>query len=93
MIWIEQLADYSGRYCKSWPNNPKIALINNPFGDDWEPEFVFNLTCERHDVTVERIRYPNGSQGPPHFPKPFAGYASVAFYTGNAYIDYRYLVK
>jgi hypothetical protein len=55
IVWIEQLTQYASTMCREWAPNSHVAVFNNPFGKDWQAEFVFNLTCNRRDIRVDTL--------------------------------------
>ncbi len=55
MVWIEQLTQYASTMCREWAPDSHVAVFNNPFGNDWQAEFVFNLTCHRRDIHVDTL--------------------------------------
>jgi hypothetical protein len=55
IIWIEQLTQYASTMCHEWDPDSNVAVFNNPFGNDWQAEFVFNLTCSRRDIHVDPL--------------------------------------
>jgi hypothetical protein len=55
IVWIEELTRYASTMCREWAPGSQVAVFNNPFGKDWQAEFVFNLTCNRRDIRVDTL--------------------------------------
>jgi hypothetical protein len=85
MVWIEQLTQYASTMCREWAPGSRVAVFNNPFGNDWQAEFVFNLTCNRRDIRVDTLE----DTGPlaQHMATSGHGknYSSVARYEHDGY--------
>jgi hypothetical protein len=85
MIWIEQLTEYAKTMCLTWGPGARIAVIDNPFGNDWPPDFVLNLACTRKDLEIETAQLDSGRGSGFNLKHPAASYASVVQYSSDRY--------
>jgi hypothetical protein len=85
MSWVEQLSDYSSAMCSSWPPNARIAVINNPFGHDWQADFILNLACNRKDLRVDTIEIRKTENIQSGLLAPVSDYKSLALYDQDGY--------
>jgi hypothetical protein len=85
IIWIEQLTQYASTMCHEWGRDTHVAVFNNPFGNDWQAEFVFNLTCGRRDIHVDTLE-DNGSLAQRLIKSGYGkSYSTLIKYEGDKY--------
>jgi hypothetical protein len=53
---IRELAEYAKGHVSRWLPSQQVVVINDPLGDEFQPQFVFSLATGRRDLRIRDVR-------------------------------------